>query len=346
MLTFSSVTVRRGPRVLFSGATFSLFRGEKVGVTGENGSGKSTLLSLVRGELHPDAGDFEMPAGLAVAHVSQDIDATEQQAIEWVLDGDAELRQIERDIELATERNDGLRLGSLHARYSEIGGYDAGARAARLLHGLGFSTADETRPIRAFSGGWRVRLNVAKALMCRSDLLLLDEPTNHLDIDSRAALAEAINEFPGAVIMVSHDRYLIEACADQLWLVANQTVATFDGDLDEYRRIVLSIGDTRPASRDRGNDRAKETPNAKPERARGEKRSPLRQRIAEAEAEIARINGIIAKIDTALALPDLFKRDPKQAAQLSKARAGAESALQRAEEEWLAVSSQYDEATG
>jgi ATP-binding cassette subfamily F protein 3 len=184
-------------------------------------------------------------------------------------------------------------------------------------------------------------------------MIILDEPTNHLDIDSRAALAEAINDFPGAVIMVSHDRYLIEACADQLWVVANQTVATYDGDLDEYRRMVLSATGVRTA-RDRGKENfkenirgnVKETASAKPERARGEKRTPLTRRISEAEAEIARINGIIEKIDAALALPDLFTRDPKQAAQLSKARAGAEIALQRAEEDWLEASSQYDEAAG
>ena len=172
------------------------------------------------------------------------------------------------------------------------------------------------------------------------NMIILDEPTNHLDIDSRAALAEAINDFPGAVIMVSHDRYLIEACADQLWVVANQTVTSYDGDLDEYRRMVLSIGDTRSSSR----ERPKET--ARPERSKSERRTPLRQRIAEAESEIERINGIIAKIDTALALPDLFTRDPKQAAQLSKARAGAESALRRAEEDWLEASSEFDEAAG
>ena len=140
--------------------------------------------------------------------------------------------------------------------------------------------------------------------------------------------------------MVSHDRYLIEACADQLWVVANQTVTTYDGDLDEYRRMVLSIGDARSGSR----ERPKEV--ARPERVKSERRTSPKQRVAEAEAEIERINGIIAKIDTALALPDLFTRDPKQAAQLSKARAGAESALQRAEEAWLEASSEFDEATG
>jgi ATP-binding cassette subfamily F protein 3 len=179
-------------------------------------------------------------------------------------------------------------------------------------------------------------------------MIILDEPTNHLDIDSRAALAEAINDFPGAVIMVSHDRYLIESCADQLWVVANQTVTAYDGDLDEYRRMVLSVRDTRSGPRDRGNERSRESARetTRPQRGKSEKRTPLKQRVAEAEAEIERINGIIAKIDTALALPDLFTRDPKQAAQLSKARAGAESALRRAEEAWLEASSQFDEATG
>jgi ATP-binding cassette subfamily F protein 3 len=129
-----------------------------------------------------------------------------------------------------------------------------------------------------------------------------------------------------------------------LWVVANQTVTSYDGDLDEYRRMVLSIGDARGGSRERSSERSKET--AKPERAKSERRSPLKQRIAGAEAEIERINGIIAKIDTALALPDLFTRDPRQAAQLGKARAGAETALRRAEEDWLEASSEFDEAAG
>src|SRR5664279_1561204 len=185
------------------------------------------------------------------------------------------------------------------------------------------------------------RLMLGLATFFGPNMIILDEPTNHLEIDSRAALAEAINEFPGAVIMVSHDRYLIEACADQLWVVADHAVTNFDGDLDDYRRIVLSARGMRVSSRDGGgNERGRE----KPQRSKSEKRSSPKQRISDAEAEIARINGIIAKIDTALALPDLFKRDPKQAGQLAKARAGAESALQRAEEEWLAASSEYDNA--
>jgi ATP-binding cassette subfamily F protein 3 len=203
---------------------------------------------------------------------------------------------------------------------------------------IGFSGKAGDTLVRSLSGGEKARLLLGLATFYGPNMIILDEPTNHLDIDSRAALAEAINDFPGAVMMVSHDRYLIEACADRLWVVANQTVTTYDGDLDEYRRMILSANDGRPASR----ERVKEP--ARPERNRNDKRSSPRQRIAQAEAEIERINGIIAKIDTALALPDIFTRDPKQAAQLTKARAGAESALQRAEEEWLEASSELDEA--
>jgi ATP-binding cassette subfamily F protein 3 len=176
-------------------------------------------------------------------------------------------------------------------------------------------------------------------------MIILDEPTNHLDIDSRAALAEAINEFPGAVIMVSHDRYLIEACADRLWVVADHAVANFDGDLDDYQRMVLATRSTRAEPADRGQakpEQARRGDNAK-DNGRGDSRGSLKQKISAAEAEIARISDIIAKIDTALALPDLFTRDPKQAAQLSKARANAADALQRAEGEWLAASAQFEE---
>jgi ATP-binding cassette subfamily F protein 3 len=180
-------------------------------------------------------------------------------------------------------------------------------------------------------------------------MIILDEPTNHLDIDSRAALAEAINDYPGAVIMVSHDRYLIEACADQLWVVADHAVKPYDGDLDDYRRMVLSSRSGTPARNGSPvrNDTQRSQASERPERPRGDKRNGgLKQKITAAEAEIARITEIIAKIDTALAMPDIFRRDPKQAAQLSKARANAAGALQRAEEQWLEASAQSDGTAG
>ncbi len=234
VLNFTDVTVRRGPRVLFSQATFSLFRGEKAGITGENGSGKSTLLALVRGEIQPDAGGFDMPANLQLASVSQDIEATDQRAIEFVLDGDAELREVERLIADAEARDDGARIGTLHARYGGMGGYDARARAAQLMHGLGFDTADETRPIRAFSGGWRVRINVARALMCRSDLLLLDEPTNHLDIDAILWLEGWLRDYRGTLLLIAHDREFLDRVCDRIVNIEQETVRAYRGNYSAF----------------------------------------------------------------------------------------------------------------
>jgi ATP-binding cassette subfamily F protein 3 len=216
MLNFTDLSIRRGQRPLFTGATFSLFRGEKVGITGENGSGKSSLLSLVRGEIQPEAGSFDMPSNLSVAHVSQELLATDRAAIEFVLDGDAELRAVEQQLAAAEHADDGLKLGELHGRYAAIGGYDARARAGQLMHGLGFSSADEGRAVRAFSGGWRVRLNVAQALMCRSDLLLLDEPTNHLDLDAILWLEVWLREYPGTLLLIAHDREFLDRVTNRI----------------------------------------------------------------------------------------------------------------------------------
>jgi ATP-binding cassette subfamily F protein 3 len=234
MLNFNDVAIRRGPRLLFSEATFGLFRGEKVGITGENGSGKSSLLSLVRGELQPDTGTFEMPSNLEIAHVSQELLATDQQAIEFVLDGDAELRTIERAIADAEARDAGDKLGELYAHYAAAGGYDARSRAGRLLHGLGFSTADETRAVREFSGGWRVRLNVAQALMCRSDLLLLDEPTNHLDLDAILWLETWLKEYPGTLLLIAHDREFLDRVINRVVNIEHGRARAYRGNYSAF----------------------------------------------------------------------------------------------------------------
>jgi ATP-binding cassette, subfamily F, member 3 len=234
MLNFITVTLRRGPRVLFADASFGLFRGEKVGITGENGSGKSSLLALVRGDLHPDSGSFDMPPGLAVAQVSQELVATEQPAIEFVLDGDAELRSLQRDIAAAEASDDGVRIGDLHGRYAAVGGYDARSRAGRLMHGLGFTTADETRPVRVFSGGWRVRLNVAQALMCRSDLLLLDEPTNHLDLDAILWLERWLIDYPGTLLLIAHDREFLDRVVNRIVNIEHGRARAYRGNYSAF----------------------------------------------------------------------------------------------------------------
>jgi ATP-binding cassette subfamily F protein 3 len=289
---------------------------DRIALLGSNGNGKSTLVKLLAGKLPPFSGRVTRAEKLSVGYFAQ------HQVDELNLDGSPydHVRKLMPDMPESKVR---ARVGA-----------------------IGFSGKAGDTLVKSLSGGEKARLLLGLATFAAPNMIILDEPTNHLDIDSRAALAEAINDFPGAVIMVSHDRYLIEACADQLWVVADQKVTTYDGDLDDYRRMVLSARGMRTNSRDRGNERDNGREASKPERGKNEKRTPLKQKIAEAEAEIERINGIIAKIDTALALPDLFSRDPKQAAQLSKARAGAASALQRAEEVWLEASSQFDQAAG
>jgi ATP-binding cassette subfamily F protein 3 len=244
MLKFDEVALRRGPRVLFAGASFSLFRGEKVGITGENGSGKSSLMALVRGELQPDEGHFEMPSNLAVAHVAQELEASDRAAIEFVLDGDEELRQLEEEIARAEAAHvDGTKLANLYTRYAGIGGYDARARAAQLMHGLGFATADETRAVREFSGGWRVRLNVARALMSRSDLLLLDEPTNHLDLDAIVWLEGWLKDYQGTLLLIAHDREFLDRVVNRIVNIEQQKATVYTGnysDFEETRAATLA----------------------------------------------------------------------------------------------------------
>jgi ATP-binding cassette subfamily F protein 3 len=314
IIAVDNVSVGYDPKKpVLNRVTLRIDTDDRIALLGSNGNGKSTLVKLLANKLPPFSGHVTRADKLSVGYFAQ--------------------HQVD-ELDLDASPYDHVRKLMPDAPETKVRGR-TGA--------IGFSGKAGDTLVRSLSGGEKARLLLGLATFFGPNMIILDEPTNHLDIDSRAALAEAINEFPGAVIMVSHDRYLIEACADQLWVVADHAVTSFDGDLDDYRRMVLSARGMRASSRDGGgNERGRD----KAQRNKTEKRVPLKQRISDAEAEIARINGIIAKIDTALALPDLFKRDPKQAAQLTKARAGAESALQKAEEEWLAASSQYDEAAG
>ena len=234
MLNFSDISIRRGTRSLFEKATFNLFRGEKVGITGENGSGKSSLLALVRGEITPETGNFDMPGNLAVAHVAQELSASDDHAIEFVLDGDAELRLIERQIAEAEAADDGHRLAELYGHYDAIGGYHARSRAATLLHGLGFTSEDEVRAVRDFSGGWRVRLNVAKALMCRSDVLLLVEPTHHLDLDAVMWLEQWLKDYRGTLLLIAHDRDFLDAICNRIVNIEQGRAEVYRGNYSDF----------------------------------------------------------------------------------------------------------------
>jgi ATP-binding cassette subfamily F protein 3 len=234
MLKFRDVTLRRGGRVLFSASSFAVFPGQKVGITGANGTGKSSLFALLRGELHADAGDVEIPAKWIFAHVAQETPAVDQTAIDYVLDGDAELRSIERAIEVAEHANDGVRLATLHGQYEHHGGYTATSRAALLLYGLGFAAAQHATAVREFSGGWRMRLNLARALMRRSDVLLLDEPTNHLDLDAVLWLEDYLRAYPGSLLLISHDREFLDRVVEAVVHIEHETLTLYSGNYSSF----------------------------------------------------------------------------------------------------------------
>jgi ATP-binding cassette subfamily F protein 3 len=242
MLRLNEITLRRGARVLLEGASMTVHPGQKVGLVGPNGSGKSSLFALVRGELHADAGEVSLPPRWVLSHVAQETPALEQPALEFVLDGDIELREIEAAIAAAEAspsplgegRGEGEELAHLHADYEEIGGYQARARAQTMLSGLGFDEPAQARAVSQFSGGWRMRLNLARALMRRADLLLLDEPTNHLDLDAVMWLEDWLKAFPGAVVLITHDREFLDMVAGEIVHVENRKLNAYTGNYSAF----------------------------------------------------------------------------------------------------------------
>jgi ATP-binding cassette, subfamily F, member 3 len=236
MLRFTDLTLRRGPRILFHGADFSLHPGWRVGLTGANGTGKSSLFALVRGELSPDQGSCTLPGEWVIASVAQETPAVDRSALDYAMDGDAELRALQAELAEAEAAGDGTRMGALHARLDAIDAYRAESRAGRLLHGLGFADADLSRPVSAFSGGWRMRLNLARALMCRSDLLLLDEPTNHLDLDAVLWLEQWLAAYPGTLMLISHDRAFLDAVVDHVAHIEREAITLYTGNYSDFER--------------------------------------------------------------------------------------------------------------
>ncbi|HEY0843219.1 ribosomal protection-like ABC-F family protein [Methylotenera sp.] len=236
MIQFKQLTLTRGLKILIQGASMQLHPGHKVGLTGANGAGKSSLFAMLRGEVHPEQGDLEMPASWVVAHVAQETPALAMPAIEFVLDGDVELREIETALVAAEANHQGELIAELHQRLTDIEGYSAKARASELLNGLGFSQAALQQPVSTFSGGWRVRLNLARALMCRSDLLLLDEPTNHLDLDAVIWLEGWLQSYRGTLLLISHDRDFLDAIVNHIAHIEQQTLTLYRGGYSDFER--------------------------------------------------------------------------------------------------------------
>jgi ATP-binding cassette, subfamily F, member 3 len=236
MLIARDLTLRRGPQPLFEQVNFTVFRGNKAGITGANGTGKSSLFAAILGELTPDRGDIALPAAIKVAHVQQEIAASDRPAIEFVLDGDVELRAVQAAIAAAEGRDDAMALADLYSSLEAIDGYRANARAAAIMHGLGFKAADHERSVAEFSGGWRVRLAMARALGSRADLLLLDEPTNHLDLDAIVWLEEWLTAYPGTLLMISHDREFLDSIIDRVLHIENHGIRAYTGNYSQFEQ--------------------------------------------------------------------------------------------------------------
>ncbi|MFP1910189.1 ABC transporter ATP-binding protein [Lonsdalea quercina] len=236
MIVFSSLQIRRGTRVLLDNATATVNPGQKVGLVGKNGCGKSTLLSLLKGEISADGGNATFPQHWSLAWVNQETPALERPAIEYVIDGDREFRQLESELAHANERNDGNAIATVHGKLDAILAWSIQSRAASLLNGLGFSQEQLQQPVSAFSGGWRMRLNLAQALLCRSDLLLLDEPTNHLDLDAVIWLEKWLKNYPGTLVLISHDRDFLDPIVNKILHIEQESLFEYTGNYTSFEQ--------------------------------------------------------------------------------------------------------------
>lgn len=303
-------------KVVLDRLNLSILPDDRIALLGANGNGKSTFCKLIGGRLAPLKGEIRKSVKLDAAYFAQH--------------------------QLDELKPGASAFAHVAARMPDVPEARIRARCGRL----GFPGAKADTPVSALSGGEKARLLMGLAAFNGPHLLILDEPTNHLDIDSRAALMEAINDYEGAVILVSHDRFLIEACAERLWLVAGGGVKPFDGDMDDYRQLVLSgaFDAERPASRSRP-DKTSRTDDRRAAAERRAALAPLRKRLEALEARIDKLSGVIAKVDAALADGTAFQRDPGKASELARMRAEAAEALAAAEDEWLALSADVEAAS-
>ena len=230
MLKITDLSLRRGTRLLLENIALDVFPGQRMGLTGANGCGKSSLFSVIAGRLEADQGNVTLPRGALISEVLQETPESTQTAIDYVIDGDKSYRSLELKIAQAELSNDGTTLATLHNQMEAIDGFRVSARAGQLLHGLGFTAKEQTQSVNTFSGGWRMRLNLATALMTRADLLLLDEPTNHLDLDAMVWLEQWLASYEGIVLVISHDREFLDRAVTRIAHIENQTIQVYEGN--------------------------------------------------------------------------------------------------------------------
>lgn len=236
MIRLHNLSLQRGPLRLLDHVDLTVHPGHKVGLIGANGAGKSSLFALLQGQLQPDSGDCLLPAQWRIAHMQQEITTLERSALDYVMDGDTRLRELQQQMEQAQQQQDGTTMGRLNAELDAADAWTAESRASRLLAGLGFAEGQMQRPVSSFSGGWRMRLNLAHTLMCPSDLLLLDEPTNHLDLDAILWLEGWLQQYPGTLLLISHDRDFMDAVVQQTVHFERQQLVTYRGGYSAFER--------------------------------------------------------------------------------------------------------------
>ena len=237
MISMTEIELRRGTKVLLSDAELVIHPGQHIGIIGANGCGKSSLFKLLLGQLAPDAGNLFIPSDWRIAHMAQELASSQRSALDYVLDGDPELRRTEAAIEQATDQEDNNRLAAEYEKMDAINGFDAHYRAEQLLHGLGFYQSEINRPVNSFSGGWRIRLNLAQALMSPSDLLMLDEPTNHLDLDATLWLEQWLKAYEGTLLIISHDRDFIDNVVERIVHIERAQSISYKGNYSAFERV-------------------------------------------------------------------------------------------------------------
>lgn len=236
MLTLQNVTIQRGTKFLLEDCNLTIHAKQKIGIVGANGCGKSTLFAALRSEIQVDKGNISLPAQIRIAHLAQETPAIDRSAIDYVIDADKTFRALEEKIQQAQENGDGELIAKLYVQLENIDGYTIQARAAQLLDGLGFLTDQFAQPVKSFSGGWRVRLNLAQALMCPSDLLLLDEPTNHLDLDAVIWLEKWLQKYTGTLLLISHDREFLDNIADHIMHFECAKIKLYTGNYSSFEQ--------------------------------------------------------------------------------------------------------------
>ncbi|WP_374352467.1 ABC-F family ATP-binding cassette domain-containing protein [Chitinimonas sp.] len=234
MIILKNVVLRRGSKVLLGDASVTLTPGEKVGLVGRNGAGKSSLFAMLNGLLHEDGGEFSIPAQWRMAQVAQDMPETEQTATQFVVEGDTTLLAAQAEVDAAEASDDGMRMAHAYMALNDAGAHDAPARAQALILGLGFTVTELNQPVNSFSGGWRMRLQLARALMCPSDLLLLDEPTNHLDLDALVWLEAWLKQYAGTMVVISHDREFLDAVTNVTLHIDNGRLVRYGGNYSKF----------------------------------------------------------------------------------------------------------------